>query len=148
MFNAAADTAEELAPKPRASSGLNGVAFFKTDVDARADAARGSASGPDVELICFSRADAGLGVRLLVTQASAAVGPALKTSAWLRPLYRLAFAGARAASRTRAIENLVAGVMALAFARRDSAEDVCRLKARRCTAMGRIFIPAYCFAIS
>ena len=33
-------------------------------------------------------------------------------------------------------------------ARRDSAEDFCRLKARRCTAMGSIFIPAYCFAIS
>ena len=34
------------------------------------------------------------------------------------------------------------------FARQDSAEDFCRLKARRCTAMDRIFIPAYCFAIS
>ena len=34
-------------------------------------------------------------------------------------------------------------------ARRDSAEDFCRLKARRaCTAMAWIFIPAYCFAIS
>ena len=33
-------------------------------------------------------------------------------------------------------------------ARHDSAEDFCRLKARRCTAMDRIFIPAYCFAIS
>ena len=32
-------------------------------------------------------------------------------------------------------------------ARHDSAEDFCRLKARRCTAMNRIFIPAYCFAI-
>ena len=79
VFNAAADTAEELAPKPRASSGLNGVAFFKTAVDEAHDAARGGLpSGPDVELICFSRADAGLGVRLLVSQANAAVGPALK----------------------------------------------------------------------
>ena len=33
-------------------------------------------------------------------------------------------------------------------ARRDSAEDFCRLQARRCTALDRIFIPAYCFAIS
>ena len=33
-------------------------------------------------------------------------------------------------------------------ARHDSAEDFYRLKARRCTAMSRIFIPAYCFAIS
>ena len=32
-------------------------------------------------------------------------------------------------------------------ARRDSAEDFCRLKARRCKAMAWIFIPAYCFAI-
>ena len=32
-------------------------------------------------------------------------------------------------------------------ARHDSAEDFCRLKARRCTAMAWIFIPAYCFAL-
>ena len=32
-------------------------------------------------------------------------------------------------------------------ARRDSAEDFSRLKARRCTAMAWILIPAYCFAI-
>ena len=32
-------------------------------------------------------------------------------------------------------------------ARHDSAEDFCRLKARRCTTMDRIFILAYCFAI-
>ena len=31
--------------------------------------------------------------------------------------------------------------------RRDFAEDFSRLKARRCTAMAWIFIPAYCFAI-
>ena len=34
------------------------------------------------------------------------------------------------------------------WARQDSTEDFCRLKARRCTAMGSIFIPAHCFAIS
>ena len=33
------------------------------------------------------------------------------------------------------------------FARHESAEDFCRLKARRCTAMDWIFIPAYSFAI-
>ena len=33
-------------------------------------------------------------------------------------------------------------------ARHGSAEAFSRLKARRCTAMDRIFIPAYCFAIS
>ena len=33
-------------------------------------------------------------------------------------------------------------------ARRDSAEDLSRLKARRCTAMDWVFIPAYCFAFS
>ena len=33
------------------------------------------------------------------------------------------------------------------LARHDSAEDFCRLKARRCTAMDWIFILAYCFAI-
>ena len=33
------------------------------------------------------------------------------------------------------------------IARRDSAEDFCRLKAPCCTAMAWIFIPAYCFAI-
>ncbi len=32
-------------------------------------------------------------------------------------------------------------------ARRDSAEDFSRLNALLCTAMGRILIPAYCFAI-
>ena len=32
-------------------------------------------------------------------------------------------------------------------ARRDSAEDFCRLKAPCCTAMAWIFIPAYCFAL-
>ena len=32
-------------------------------------------------------------------------------------------------------------------ARHDSAEDFCRLKARRCTVMAWIFILAYCFAI-
>ena len=34
------------------------------------------------------------------------------------------------------------------LARQDSAEDFCRLKSRRCTAMDWIFIVAYCFAIS
>ena len=29
----------------------------------------------------------------------------------------------------------------------DAVEDFCRLKARHCTAMDMIFIPAYCFAI-
>ena len=38
-------------------------------------------------------------------------------------------------------------VMDYFFARRDSAEDFCRLKAPRCTAVAWIFIPAYCFAI-
>ena len=33
------------------------------------------------------------------------------------------------------------------WARRDSAEDFCRLKAPRRTAMAWIFIPAYCFAL-
>ena len=33
------------------------------------------------------------------------------------------------------------------FARHDSAVDVCRLKAPRCTAMDWIFIPAHCFAL-
>ena len=33
------------------------------------------------------------------------------------------------------------------LARQDSAEDFCRLNARRCTAMDWIFILAYCFAI-
>ncbi len=32
-------------------------------------------------------------------------------------------------------------------ARRDSAEDFSRLNALLCTAMGWIFIPAYCFAV-
>ena len=32
-------------------------------------------------------------------------------------------------------------------ARHDSAEDFCRLKAPRCTAMDWIFIPAFCFAV-
>ena len=33
------------------------------------------------------------------------------------------------------------------LARQDSAEHFSRLKVQRCTAMGWIFIPAYCFAI-
>ena len=33
------------------------------------------------------------------------------------------------------------------YARHDSAEDFCRLNALLCTAMGWIFIPAYCFAV-
>ena len=33
------------------------------------------------------------------------------------------------------------------IARHDSAEDFRRLKARRCTAMDWIFIPAYCFVV-
>ena len=36
--------------------------------------------------------------------------------------------------------------LVLSFARQDSAEDFCRLKTPRCTAMDWIFIP-YCFAI-
>ena len=39
------------------------------------------------------------------------------------------------------------GVLEFDYARHDSAEDFCRLKARRCTAMDRVFILAYCFAI-
>ena len=42
----------------------------------------------------------------------------------------------------------VGGLDGTIEARHDSAEDLCRLKARRCTGMDRIFIPAYCFAIS
>ena len=34
-----------------------------------------------------------------------------------------------------------------AYARRDSAEDFSRLKARRCTAMDWILIPACCFVL-
>ena len=37
--------------------------------------------------------------------------------------------------------------LAAGNARHDSAEDFCRLKARRYTAMDWIFILAYCFAI-
>jgi choline dehydrogenase len=52
---------------------------------------------------------------MLVGQAGAAVGPALKTSAWLAPLYRAVFAGARAASRSAAFEGVIANVMGLVF---------------------------------
>ena len=52
--------------------------------------------------------------------------------------------GRRRLENARAL--LAAGVPARE-ARHDSAEEFCRLKARRCTAMAWIFIPAYCFAI-
>ena len=47
-----------------------------------------------------------------------------------------------------ALMTLGIALVLIHHARRDSAEDFCRLKARRCTAMTWIFIPAYCFAIS
>ena len=59
-----------------------------------------------------------------------------------RPSVAAAIVGARLGRTSH-----IADTLNVFKARRDSAEDFCRLKARRCTATDRIFIPAYCFAL-
>jgi len=56
---------------PTGTSGLNGIAFWKTEVDKQRDQGRGSESGCDMETILVSRFDPGLLVKVVVSKAEA-----------------------------------------------------------------------------
>lgn len=97
-----------------ATGGMNGVGFYKTDVNREREAAQGRGRGPDAELILCSRMDAAsCGPKVLLNNVESYM-PNIKTSTLLRPLYRLVLAAAGLSTSTEAIRQDVLRVVGIA----------------------------------